>query len=117
MYSTWVIKVMQLLRYSVVFKALDYVDHMRCSSINNHNNIIIFEQITNIGFVHLLGKELPEQKVDNTGCPYDSSRLREMFLPCRRFKSVTFAIHTLQNLSCPFLMQSNRVHQSKRKSK
>ena len=47
------------------------------------NNIIIFEHDhEHTGFVNLLENELSEQKVDNTGCPYDSSGLWGMFLLC-----------------------------------
>lgn len=89
------------------FLALDYVG----KKIHNYwinlvlcsrQNVITLSYLSmttiNTGFVNLLGNELSEQKVDNTGCPYDSSGLWGTFLLCCGFKSVTFVIHSFQNL-------------------
>lgn len=53
------------------------------------------------GLIKLLGNEPSEQKVDNTGCPHDSSELWGMFLlccvsllPCSRSK--TFLVISLK---------------------
>lgn len=63
-------------------------------------NVIIFEHnYDKHRICSLLGNELSEQKVDITGCPYDSSGLWGMFLVC----CVTFTIYWFQNLSRHFL--------------